>query len=302
MDRKEKDTLIVAYKGDISDLSTVKHSMISYKHGSDGGSLTEDYDTFLQRKEFKLRGGSSSKSEIGEYPSAAGKMRNAFTLYGGSYTASFVEKIEVDIDLDGNSEHFELLPIEPSQPASLNFEQIKTDLSRMRLPETYIRHIDHSNLGLELIDSKATITNEIQELITPVLYYEFTIKKTGNKSVGRIENYDDLQIKIIPHEKLKNVSEEIYGMNRFKTDSDNFISGLGYGLSMGSDFLNTNNECVVTFSYNLATSGEDLPASRIRPSADQLEKLQRNALDASLLILYKGTEIARFDLNKNRIK
>lgn len=291
-DRKERDILIINYKGDISKLSAVKHSEISYKHSSGGGTSTADYDSPMQSKVFRFRGGSGSKSQIGEYPMTAEQMRNAFILYGGSYTACFDEKIEVDIDLDGNTEHFELLPSESSNLASLDFEQIKADLSRWRLPETYISHIDYSNLALELIDSKATITNEKN---SSVLYYDFTIQNTGNKTVGRIKNFDDLQIEIIPNKKLIDVYTEIYGMNRL----NNFINDLGHGLSIDGDFLNTNKECDLTFSYDLATREEDLLALRIMPSADQLEKLQRNALDASLLILYKDTEIARFDLNKN---
>ena len=111
-----------------------------------------------------------------------------------------------------------------------------------------------SEPNLELMSSKATIVNDKnitgsiivtegekkgKELTPTALVYEFTIKNKGNRKIGvkrKIENDKqafsslDNQIIIEPNEDLKNVSQEIIGVNIF--DSSSYMgTGLGYSTS-----------------------------------------------------------------------
>jgi hypothetical protein len=52
-----------------------------------------------------------------------------------------------------------------------------------------------------------------QELVPTALYYEFTIKNVGNKSVGGVEKNKALQIKIVQNINLETTSKEIIGFN-----------------------------------------------------------------------------------------
>jgi hypothetical protein len=132
-----------------------------------------------------------------------------------------------------------------------------------------------------------------QELVPTALYYEFTIKNTGNKKIGGIGN-KGLEIKIEPNDHLVASSKEVIGFNIFNP-SEYDESGLGYGLTFAS-ILEPDQEGKYTLHYNLGVSEENTQVPFLVPSKEQLKKLNDNALDARLIVLLEDKEIARFDL------
>ncbi len=142
-----------------------------------------------------------------------------------------------------------------------------------------------------------------QELVPTALYYEFTIKNIGNKKIGDAANKgldmkagEGLDIKIEPNDNLVASSKEIIGFNIFNP-SDYNESGLGYGSNYHS-VLEPDEEGKYTLHYELGVSEENPNVPILVPSKDQLEKLKNNALDATLIVLLEGKEIARFELQK----
>jgi len=306
--QKKNGSLYVSYKGDLSYLPKVKHFEISYKRSSgSGGMHTENSDDYfsLDRKEFRLDGGAGSKYEVGEHPLPLERMQNLYKMYT-SYE-EYIEKIDVVVDLDGKIENIELLLGEEPKLNSLDFNQISESLSKIGRPEQQLTHINTS-VDLDLISSNITIKDEKsityeeddnkgQELVAKVLCYDFTVKNIGSRKVGRITNADDLHIQIVPNEKLKEVFREIFGIDVFDYDSLS-NTGLSYGQSVEHDFLNNNEECKITFSFDLGVSEGGSPGTPTAPPADKLEKLQKYASEAALIIIYKDTEIAHFNLNE----
>lgn len=166
--------------------------------------------------------------------------------------------------------------------------------------------------SLELINSKVDIVSDKgkvgsigitegdkkgQELVPTALYYEFTIKNSGNKKIGDIEDKKALELQIKPNDNLVVLSKEIIGFNIFNP-SDYDASGMGYG-HFFTPILEPKQEGVYTLHYDLGVSEENPQVPFLVPSKEQLKKLNDNALDATLIVLLDGKEIARFDLNNN---
>lgn len=158
---------------------------------------------------------------------------------------------------------------------------------------------------LELIDYKAGIVNdksitgstiitegekEGQELVPTALYYEFIIKNPGNKTIGSMEGKENLNIKIVPNSNLENTAIDVVGFNIF-----DLVSG-GHGYSLIPE-LEAGQEGLFTFYYYLGVSEEN-PNESLAPPAEELQKLEEDALDATLVVILGETEIARFDLKK----
>ncbi|AXI09223.1 hypothetical protein CUC15_09905 [Oceanobacillus zhaokaii] len=83
-----------------------------------------------------------------------------------------------------------------------------------------------SQPSLELVDANVDIVKDKsllwsigitegerkgEELIPTALFYEFTIKNTGHKTVGTPEVEKGIEHKIEPKEKLKSVSDYVIG-------------------------------------------------------------------------------------------
>lgn len=165
--------------------------------------------------------------------------------------------------------------------------------------------------SLELVSSTVDIGNDEErlggieiisgekrgEIIVPAaLSYKFVLKNTGNNTLGSANSpnpttfeYDDgIKVHIEPNEKLKAVSEEIIGVNIFDAE-------LAIGKS-SVPIIEPNQEGTYTFDFRLSYNDEN-PELRVVPSVEQLEKLENNAMEASLIVTIKGEEIARFDLS-----
>jgi hypothetical protein len=135
-----------------------------------------------------------------------------------------------------------------------------------------------------------------QELVPTALYYEFTIKNTGNKKIGDIGD-KGLEIKIKPNDKLVASSKEIMGFNIFNPSNMKKVE-IGYGHTFKS-ILEPDQEAKYTLHYDLGVSEENPQVPFLVPSKEQLKKLNDDALDATLIVLLDDKEIARFDL-KNK--
>lgn len=168
-----------------------------------------------------------------------------------------------------------------------------------------------SNPSLELVDANVDIVKDKSllgsigitegerkgdELIPTALFYEFTIKNTGNKTVG-IEKVDKgIELKIEPKGKLKSVSENVIGFNIYDPEEYN-ESGVGFGHTFSS-VLKSDQKGKYTLSYDLGVSEENSQVPLLVPSKEKLDELKEYAFNAFLVITIENQEIARFDLNK----
>ncbi|MCM3677143.1 hypothetical protein M3699_25830 [Peribacillus simplex] len=168
-----------------------------------------------------------------------------------------------------------------------------------------------SNPSLELVDANVDIVKDKSllgsigitegerkgdELIPTALFYEFTIKNTGNKTVGIEEVDKGIELKIEPKDKLKSVSEDVIGFNIYNPDDYNG-SGVGFGHSFLS-VLKPDEKGEYTLNYDLGVSEENSQVPLLVPSKEKLDELREYAFDAFLVVTIENQEIARFDLNK----
>ncbi|RKQ14103.1 hypothetical protein D8M03_14660 [Lysinibacillus endophyticus] len=165
-----------------------------------------------------------------------------------------------------------------------------------------------SEPSLELTNKKVEIINDKERLgymtlqqgekagqdVAPTkLFYTFSIKNTGSKIIGK--DVELLTLKIEPSQELVTVSEEVMGFNIFNPEGYN-ETGLGYGHTFDS-ILGPNVEGNYTLHYDLGIDIETTEALFV-PSKEQLEKLQKHALEATLIVMLGEEELVRFDLSE----
>ncbi|MBT2667387.1 hypothetical protein J7J00_18075 [Bacillus sp. ISL-4] len=168
-----------------------------------------------------------------------------------------------------------------------------------------------SNPSIELVDANVDIVKDKSlldsiginegerkgdELIPTALFYEFTIRNTGNKTAGIEEVDKGIELKIEPKDKLRAVSVDVIGFNIYDPEDYNG-SGVGFGHSFLS-VLKPDEKGEYTLSYDLGVSEENSQVPLLVPSKDKLDELKKNAFDAFLVVSIENQEIARFDLNK----
>lgn len=176
-----------------------------------------------------------------------------------------------------------------------------------------------SKPSLELISSSVEIRDDRSggvgitsgerqgEIIQPIsLSYDFVLKNTGKKTLGKGEklneqtfDYDDgIRVVIEPHEQLIEVSKEVIGFNLY-SDKERQEGGVDLGTGKrGIVVLEPNQEGEYSFDFDLGALKEN-PVMPTVPSPEQLDKLKRSAMDATLIISIEDEEIARFDLNNS---
>lgn len=303
---EEEDKITVTYKKDISELSSVKHLEISYKDSfGGGGSLTVDFNSPPVRKQFNLGGSSAGTHELGDYPVAPENLFRSIMLFSGpSYEMKASATATVKIQVDGKTDTIQLSPVKDPPPFLTLQEQIHNKLLQKPPFRVYSGHA--SDLSLKLVKCNINIVTDQtisgsqlvtesnkkgQELVPTDLCYEFTIRNEGRKTISGIAN--ELKVKFVPNDKLKEAIKEAVGMNIFEPDSS-----LGSREFIEGDIFNTQKDCKFTLSFDL--SQENPPGVLITPSEEQLEKLLDNASDASFIIMYKDEEAARFDLRTVR--
>jgi len=174
-----------------------------------------------------------------------------------------------------------------------------------------------SKPSLELISSTVDIRDDRSggigitsgeregEMIQPIsLSYRFVLKNTGKKTLGGMEKFnnetfeaeDGIKIYIEPNENLREITEEVIGLNMYNEEEMQQAN-----LSLGktsNPILGPNQEGEYTFDFDLGALEEN-PVIRIAPSSEQLDKLKRNAMDATLIVSIEKEEIARFNLNNS---
>ncbi|KMY50183.1 hypothetical protein [Peribacillus loiseleuriae] len=141
------------------------------------------------------------------------------------------------------------------------------------------------------------------EIIQPVsLSYDFVLKNIGKSTLGSAEKMntetyefeDGIKIVIKPNKELQDVSKEVMGFNILNEEKRE-QAHLGI-VKQISSILEPNQEGEYSLNFELGAL-EDNPELKKAPSQEQLDKLKRSALDATLVILVEDEEIARFDLN-----
>ncbi|MED3575648.1 hypothetical protein [Cytobacillus praedii] len=170
-----------------------------------------------------------------------------------------------------------------------------------------------NNPSLELISSTVEIRDDKSggigitsgeqkgEFIQPLsLSYHFVLKNTGTKTLGGMEKINDeqfefddgIKVYIEPNEKLKAVSEEVLGFIIYDGEEN-----LGMGKT-SIPVLEPNQEGEYTLDFNLGALEEN-PKIKLAPSTEKLDKLKRDAMDATLIVSIEDEEIARFDLSNS---
>ncbi|MGO4890634.1 hypothetical protein ACJ2A9_23110 [Anaerobacillus sp. MEB173] len=168
--------------------------------------------------------------------------------------------------------------------------------------------------SFELVSSKVNLIDGLErdlvygdetgkQVTHTAIKYQFVLKNTGEITIGtKVE--DKMTLKIIPNEKLKQISEEVVRENIF--DEVYFQNGVFVGTETAKNIvtLKPNELGEYSVSYFLGAN-EKNDAYNLAPSKDKLEKLKKHALDGTLVLVYKeGTdkekEIARFELNKEK--
>ncbi|WP_096190850.1 hypothetical protein [Neobacillus soli] len=173
-----------------------------------------------------------------------------------------------------------------------------------------------SKPSLELVSSTVDIMDDTGEIgitsgekqgefIKPIsLSYDFIIKNTGKKTLGGAEKpngetyeFDDgIKLAIEPNEKLTSVIKEIVGINIYNEEGRN-EARLGFGKT-GTPVLDPNQEGKYSLDFDLGASEEN-PELRIAPPKEQLDKLVKNAMEATLVIYIEEEEVGRFDLSNS---
>ena len=305
--RMEQEKITITYKKELSDLSAVKNMEISYKDSfGSSGKRTEDFDSPPTKKQFRLGGGSATQ-ESGDYLMPLENLHKFIMIFSGpSYEMRANAAATVTIKVDGETNRIRLLPAKEPSPFSALLEQIDNKLSKKAFLRFFSGHASDLSLQLEKFDARIITDKAIsgsitvtegdkkgQEFVPTVLLYEFTIRNEGRKEI--IGSVNDLQVKIVPNENLKEISKETVGINIFDPDSD-----FGSGQSIGEDIFNIHEDCKYELSFDL--SKETPLGTLITPSEEELKRLLDNAADASIVIIYKDEEAAHFDLNKLREK
>lgn len=169
--------------------------------------------------------------------------------------------------------------------------------------------------SLELISSSAEIRDDRSGAIgimtgkrkgefvnTISLSYSFVLRNSGSITLGGAEKpdikfgFDDgIKVSIEPNEKLLAVVKEVMGFNIFE-EEERMKNHLGNGTT-SAPFLEPGMEVNYTFDFVLGAIEEN-PEIRAVPSQEQLDKLERNSMEATLVIQIEDTEIARFDLSQ----
>ncbi len=153
------------------------------------------------------------------------------------------------------------------------------------------------------IQQSDELNKEWESFSTVSLRYRFSIKNTGNRTVGGMEEVDPVtyQIKdgltytIEPSEELVNTSIEILGFNLFE-ETERAANSLGTGWSI-NPMLKKGEVGENYLDFDLGVK-EQTDQYNVAPPMEQLNMLKENALKSTLIVTVRGEEIARFELNE----
>lgn len=298
----EQKRITAAYKKNLSDLSSVRHIEISYQDSFGGnGRKTEEYDTPPSEKQFRFSGGASTTThELNSVDVPENLQRFIMIFSGPGHEMRTSATADVTIGVDGKKETVRLMPVQNPSPIPAFLEDLNKKLSKKPFLRFFSGRASDLSFKLQkydihVIHDKAVSGSvnmaeggERKELVPAALFYEFVIRNEGGKPISG--NMNDLQIKIVPSDALKKVSEKTVGVNLFEPDSS-----FGSGQSVDGNIFSIHKDSALTLSFDLCEVSPD--GTMITPPEEKLEKLLEHASDASLIIIYKGEEAARIDLN-----
>jgi hypothetical protein len=298
----KKKKITVTYKKDLSGLFSVRHMETSYQDSFGGkGKTTEEYDAPPTDKQFQVGSSASATTHEASGLATPENLQKFIMIYSGPcYEMRANASAAVTITTDGKTETVALLPVENPSPIAGFLEDMNKKLSK----KPFLRFFSGSASDLLLKLEKCNIyvvgektmpgsinageNGEEQESVPAALHYEFVLRNEGRKPISG--SLQDLEIKIVPGNQLRKASEETVGVNLFESDS-----AFGSGQSVDANIFNPHTDCSISLTFDL---GEGGPEGTQTPSKEKLDKLRKNASDASLVINYKGQEAACFDLNK----
>lgn len=123
------------------------------------------------------------------------------------------------------------------------------------------------------------------------LTYTFVIKNTGNKPIGGMTAETMIKAKLVPKSELIEMSEATLGFNLYEEKS------LGGGKG-GTPILEPNQEGEYTFSFSLGSKEKYKENIQLSPSPEIIDKIEKNAYNATLQLFVGDKEVASFDLTK----
>ncbi len=156
------------------------------------------------------------------------------------------------------------------------------------------------NSAIELVSSFAEIRE--RDIRIPVgelegeiyqevsLNYKFVLKNISNETLGVFHLEDGLDLSIEPNDKLKKILKEVL-------DNDD-LKGIGFGRYGGMPKIEPGNEEEYNLFFKLGYNKENPFKIQIAPPKKQLDRLERNAMEATLVVSIEGKEIEKFDLSK----
>ncbi len=162
----------------------------------------------------------------------------------------------------------------------------------IELINSYAEICDETFNPMETMDEGQK--GEVYQLIS--LNYYFTLLNASNETIGGMEinpktymAVDGIVLTLEPNKKLKKVFQEVLGI-------DDLID-IGFGRS-GIPKIEPGMEEEYMIYFVLGANKET-PEFRLAPSQEQLDKIERNSMEATLVVSIGGDEeIARFDLTK----
>ncbi|MBO8155691.1 MAG: hypothetical protein H0Z32_04465 [Bacillaceae bacterium] len=139
---------------------------------------------------------------------------------------------------------------------------------------------DDSKAGTLVIKKE----DETYTVVPVALYYEFKFKNSGNQ---KIKLEDKLDIRIEPSKELKSESFDLL-------DKDIFVRKNGWSLPPMPFKPGETKTANIYYHLGKYEGDSVIPAF---PDEAELEGLKELSLNADLVVLYKGEEIARYDLS-----
>ncbi|PGK52192.1 hypothetical protein CN918_30845 [Priestia megaterium] len=128
-----------------------------------------------------------------------------------------------------------------------------------------------------------------KQIVSNALYYKLDIKNNQKENL-HLSGNDEIDLRLIPDDSLKNTSKDIVGVNIFSPNNKVYAKGISI-----QDF-NSAKKGKIEFFYEVGATEEnnEIPLS---PSKAELEKLKKEARHGILVIYRNNKEIARYDLD-----
>ncbi|QOX62409.1 hypothetical protein FRZ06_03065 [Anoxybacterium hadale] len=302
--RSKSNLITVTFKKDLAELAEVKNMKISYKDSfGSGGYEEQNYDEPLEKTVFRLGGGkSSSKSELVGFLAKPENFYQAMTIYGSpAGDGADNAYATVTVESDDRIQQIQLQRVREIVHKIDFLEILKKQLSGIQVPSYYFSELNLVKPDLQLVKvntriSAGWLTNSEEgstEQAPEELFYEFMIKNAAKSQTGDFYRMGMVDLQMVPGDRLSSIMNQITGHPNNGVDG---VSDAGFGIMTKGDFFNSEEECEIIFSYDLQPYETSSLNERIALSEEQKKELLDRALDAVLIIKYKGEPLAQFNL------